>query len=233
MASSDPAETPGLITPVYGPLRAARRDGEADAGPTAGVYSIRGELAEELRGTPGLILKPVASPWDPQSPWHDERVRRAANLALGRKTINEALTLGYSKLTNSIVPVSYDFYWQPPPAVYDQPKAKRLLAEAGRPGGFDAGDYYCDSSHANVGEAVLNNLQEIGIRSQLRPIERAAFGRAGATRRTRTSSNAAAERLDLCLWHYPDIDALAPQQAAELYHKRRTAIGGENAAARA
>ena len=28
----DPAETPGIITPVHGALRAARRDGEADAG---------------------------------------------------------------------------------------------------------------------------------------------------------------------------------------------------------
>src|SRR5437870_11827632 len=29
------------------------------------------------------------------SPWHDERVRRAANLAIDRNTINEALTLGF------------------------------------------------------------------------------------------------------------------------------------------
>src|SRR5439155_26930552 len=72
------------------------------------VYSIRGELAEELQRTPGLTLKPVFPPgtqflyfpeqWDPKSPWHDERVRRAASLALDRKTINQALTLGYSKL---------------------------------------------------------------------------------------------------------------------------------------
>ena len=34
--------------------------------------------------------------WDPKSPWHDERVRRAVSLALDRKSINEALTLGRS-----------------------------------------------------------------------------------------------------------------------------------------
>jgi peptide/nickel transport system substrate-binding protein len=178
---------------------AALKHGEVDV-----VYSIRGELAEELRSTPGLTLKPVASPatfwlyfadqWDPKSPWHDQRVRQAANLALDRKTINEALTLGYSKLTNSIIPASYDFYWQPQPAVYDQAKAKQLLAEAGYSGGFDAGDYYCDSSYANLGEAVLNNLQEVGVRASLRPIERAAFLKSWATRPTRTSSSAAAVR---------------------------------------
>jgi hypothetical protein len=68
-----------------------------------------------------------------------------------------------------------DFYCQPPAPIFDQAKAKQLLAAAGFPGGFDAGDYYCHSSYANLGEAVLNNLQEVGISSQLRPIERAAF----------------------------------------------------------
>ncbi len=159
---------------------AALKGGEIDL-----VYSIRGELAEELRATPGLTLKPVNPPapfwlyfadqWDPKSPWHDERVRRAANLALDRKTINEALTLGFSKLTNSLIPASFEYYWQPPPPAYDPAKAKQLLAEAGHRNGFDAGEYYCDASYSNVGEAVLNNLQQIGIRSQLRPIERAAF----------------------------------------------------------
>jgi peptide/nickel transport system substrate-binding protein len=223
---------------------AALKGGEVDI-----VYSIRGELAEELRSTPGLILKPVASPatfwlyfadqWDPKSPWYDERVRQAANLALDHKTINEALTLGYSKLTNSIIPANYDFYWQPPSAAYDQAKAKQLLAQAGHPAGFDAGDYYCDSSYSNVGEAVLNNLQEVGIRSQLRPLERAAFLKAWGEKALKNliqcGSGAfgnAATRLDAFIvkggtyvyGSYPDIDALAPQQAAELEHKRRAAI---------
>jgi peptide/nickel transport system substrate-binding protein len=223
---------------------AALKRGEVDI-----VYSIRGELAEELRSTPGLTLEPVASPatfwlyfadqWDPKSPWYDERVRQAANFALDRKTINEALTLGYSKLTNSIIPASYDFYWQPPAPAYDQAKAKKLLAEAGHPDGFDAGDYYCDSSYANVGEAVLNNLQEVGIRAKLRPIERAAFlkgwGDKAFKNLIQCGSGAfgnAATRLDAFIvkggtyvyGSYPDIDALAPQQAAELDHKRRAAI---------
>ena len=30
--------------------------------------------------------------WDAKSPWYDERVRRAATLAIDRKGINEALT---------------------------------------------------------------------------------------------------------------------------------------------
>ena len=232
------------VIPEESTRLAALKRGEVDI-----VYSIRGELAEELRSTPGLTLKPVASPatfwlyfadqWDPKSPWHDQQVRRAANLALDRKTINEALTLGYSHITNSIVPASYDFYWEPPAAVYDQAKAKQLLTDAGHPNGFDAGDYYCDSSYSNVGEAVLNNLQEVGIRLQLRPIERAAFLKGWADKAYKNliqcgtgAFGNAATRLDTFIvkggtyvyGSYPDIDALAPQQAVELDPKRRGAI---------
>jgi len=223
---------------------AALKGGELDI-----AYSIRGELAEELRSTPGLTLKPVNSPatfwlyfadqWNPKSPWHDERVRQAANLALDRKTINDALTLGYSKLTNSLIPASFEFFWQPTLPVYDPAKAKQLLAEAGYPKGFDAGEYYCDSSYSNVGEAVLNNLQEVGIRSRLRPMERAAFlkgwGEKSFKNLIQCGSGAfgnAATRLEAFIvkggtyayGSYPDIDALALQQAAELDHKRRAAM---------
>jgi len=232
------------VIPEESTRLAALKHGEVDI-----VYSIRGELAEELRSTPDLTLKPVNPPapfwlyfadqWDPKSPWHDERVRRAANLAIDRETINDALTLGFSKLTNSLIPASFEFYWQPAPPVFDQAKAKQLLAEAGYAGGFDAGDYYCDSSYSNVGEAVLNNLQEVGIRSQLRPIERAAFlkgwGDKAYKNLIQCGSGAfgnAATRLEAFIvkggtyvyGSYPDIDALAPQQAAELDHKRRAAI---------
>jgi peptide/nickel transport system substrate-binding protein len=223
---------------------AALKGGEVDI-----VYSIRGELAEELQRTPGLTLKPavVQGPlwlyfpeqWDAKSPWHDERVRLAASLAIDRKSINEALTLGYSRLPNSIIPDTFEFFWQPPAAAYDPAKAKELLAEAGYPKGFDAGDYYCDSSYSNVGEAVLDYLQAAGIRVRLRPIERAAFIKGYAEKSFKNiiqgGSGAfgnAATRLEAFVvkggtfvyGNYPDIDGLFQQQAVEMDRKRREAI---------
>jgi peptide/nickel transport system substrate-binding protein len=222
---------------------AALKRGEIDI-----VYSIRGELAEELQRTPGLTLKSAVvgsqwlyfpDQWDAKSPWHDERVRKAANLAIDRKTINEALTLGRSSLTNSIIPASFEFYWQPPAPVYDPAKAKELLAAAGYRNGFNAGEYYTDSSYANLGEAVVNYLAEVGIRAKLRPLERAAFFKGYADKAFKGliqgGSGAfgnAATRLEAFVvkggtyayGNYPDIDALFQQQAVELDHKRRAAV---------
>jgi peptide/nickel transport system substrate-binding protein len=221
---------------------AALKRGEVDI-----AYSIRGELAEEVLNTPGLSLAaPVpgsqwvyfADQWDPKSPWHDERVRKAANLAMDRKGINQALTMGRSRLTNSIIPEFFQFYWQPPAPVYDPAQAKKLLAEAGYPKGFDAGEYYTDSSYANVAEALLNNFAAIGIQAKLRPLERAAFFKAYAEKKLKNiiqgGSGAfgnAATRLEAFVvkdgtysyGNYPDIDAMFQQQAVELDQKKRTA----------
>jgi len=224
---------------------AALKRGEVDI-----VYSIRGELAEELRSSPGLSLKPsviqgtfwLAFPeqWDEKSPWRDERVRRAASLAIDRDGINQALTLGYSRLTgNPFVPDTFDFYWQPPKPVYDPAKARQLLAEAGYPNGFEAGEYNCDASYANLGETIVNNLREVGIRTRLQPLERAAFfkgysdkkyknliqGGSGAFGNAATRLEALAVKGGAYAYgSYPDLDEMFKQQGAELDQKKRAAI---------
>jgi peptide/nickel transport system substrate-binding protein len=223
---------------------AALKRGEVDI-----VYSVRGELAEELQRTPGLTLKPAViqgtfwlyfpDQWDTKSPWHDRRVRQAASLAMDRPTINQALTLGYSKLTGNIIPSSFDFYWQAPAPIYNPARAKQLLTEAGYPNGFDAGEYSCDSSYSNLAEAITNNLQAVGIRTKLRPLERAAFFAAYSEKKLKNiiqgASGAfgnAATRLEAFVvtggvyvyGSYPDLDGLFQEQATELDRKRREAV---------
>src|SRR5712692_5781166 len=131
--------------------------GEADI-----AYGLPGEIGEEVRRTPGLTLRPTpfvsthwlvfVDQWDPKSPWHDRRVRLAANHAVDRQAVNQAENLGFSKITGSIIPASFDFYWQPPLHPYDPARAKQLLAEAGYPKGFDAGDLWCDRSEEHTSE---------------------------------------------------------------------------------
>jgi peptide/nickel transport system substrate-binding protein len=223
---------------------AALKRGEVDI-----AYSIRGELAGELQTTPGLKLEPVVlqgpnwlyfpEQWDPKSPWHDLRVRQAANFAIDREGMSKALFLGYCKVTNSIVPYTFEDYWQPPAAVYDPEKAKKLMAEAGHAGGFDAGLMYCDSSYANMAEVSINNLAAIGITAKLQPIERAGFFAGysakkysrGIIQGASAAFGNAATRLAsfvvkdgaFCYGSYPDIDELYPLQADETDPKKRAA----------
>ena len=78
--------------------------------------------------------------WDPKSPWHDQRVRLAANYALDRQALSEAERLGASPPAGSIIPRTFEFALPIEPYPYDPARAKRLLAEAGYPKGFDAGE---------------------------------------------------------------------------------------------
>ena len=223
---------------------AALKRGEVDI-----AYSIRGELAEELQRSPGLALKPAViqatfwlyfpDQWDSKSPWHDVRVRQAASLAMDRKAINQALTLGHSRLTNSIIPSTFDLFWPPPAPTYSRAQAKDLLAAAGYPAGFDAGDLACDSSYSNLAEAIASNLGDVGIRTRLKPLERAAFFAAYSDKKLRGglvqgASGAfgnAATRMEAFVvtggayvyGTYPDLDGLFREQAAELDRKRREA----------
>ncbi len=91
---------------------------------------------------------------DPKSPWHDRRVRLAASHAMDRKALSEAETLGASRPTGSMIPPKFEFALPLEPHPYDPARAKQLLAEAGYPNGFDAGDLYPWPPYTTMGEAV-------------------------------------------------------------------------------
>ena len=218
--------------------------GEADI-----AYAIRGPLAEEVRRTPGLTLKatvPTFTEWlvfveqfDPKSPWADRRVRLAANLAMDRKALNESEYLGFARAASSIIPRDFQFFWAAPPYPHDPARARQLLAEAGYPRGFDAGDLTTDAVYAATGEAVINDLRAVGIRAKLRPLERAAFYKAdqeksfrNLVRQGSAAAGNASTRIEAFVvtggirayGGYPDIDGLFREQAVEVDPKRRQAM---------
>jgi peptide/nickel transport system substrate-binding protein len=223
---------------------AAVKRGEVDL-----AYLFAGPVAEELKRTPGIKLEAplltgafwleLSEQWDPKSPWHDRRVRLAASHAIDRAAINQAETLGYSKLNGSIVPRIFQFAVPVEPPAYDPARAKKLLAEAGYPNGFDAGDFYPFPPYNSMAEAIQGYLQAVGIRSRLRAMERAAYFTAWREKKlhgiilaiTSVMGNAAT-RLEpyatkqgvYAYGSLPEIDDLFFRQAKEVDVKKREAL---------
>jgi len=168
--------------------------------------------------------------WDAKSPWHDRRVRLAANLAIDKQAINEVERMGLGRPTGSIIPRSFEFALPLEPFPYDPDQARQLLAEAGYPNGFDAGDFNPAPPFYSMGEAIANYLGAIGIRTKLRTMERAAFMSAWGEKKLKGllmvasgASGNAATRLETFVLGtgtyayggHADIDDLFRQQAVE------------------
>jgi peptide/nickel transport system substrate-binding protein len=213
------------------------------------AYLFTGPVAEELRRTPGVrIVGPLIfgmywldflDQWDPKSPWHDRRVRLAASLAIDRNGINQAEMLGMGRPTGSFVPPSFDFALSIEPPPHDPKRAKQLLADAGYPNGFDAGDLTPLPPYTSLGEEVGNYLQTVGVRTKVRTMERATFMTSWHEKKlhglligaTGAAGNAAA-RLESFftkggIYAYgtvPEIDDLFQRQAKELDRKQREAL---------
>ncbi|OLB43973.1 MAG: hypothetical protein AUI04_01505 [Candidatus Rokubacteria bacterium 13_2_20CM_2_64_8] len=218
--------------------------GDADIG-----YLMVGVEGATIRADPKLRLVRVIpsavwwlefpEQWNPKSLWRDRRVRLAANLAVDKHAINDAERLGFSRLTGSIIPSVMEFALRIDPFPYDPQHAKRLLADAGYPNGFDAGDLTPLPPFTTMGEAVANDLAAVGIRSRVRIMERATYMEAWRAKKLQgvlvTVSAApgnAASRLEAFVVStgpyayggYPDIDDLFRQQAQERDRKKREAM---------
>jgi peptide/nickel transport system substrate-binding protein len=220
------------------------KNGEADM-----AYALDGPEAEEVKRDPKLTLEATrhasinwiefADQWDPKSPWHDKRLRLALNYALDRQAISDAACLGYCPPTGVIVPRVMDYALQVEPPPYDPQKAKQLLAEAGYPHGFDAGELVPIPPFFTAAEAVVNYLNAVGIRVKMRPMERAAFYAAWREKKLHGlfltgagNSGNAASRVEAFIYSkgsyayggYPDIDELFQQQALERDAAKRKAL---------
>jgi peptide/nickel transport system substrate-binding protein len=220
------------------------KNGEADL-----VSALQGAVAEEVKRDPNLTLVDTRHPsifwiefaeqWDPKSVWADIRVRQAVNYALDRQAINEAACLGYCPPAGVIIPRLMDFALQVEPPPYAPARAKRLLAEAGYPNGFDAGEFVPNPPFFDVAEAVVNYLNAVGIRVRMRTMERAAFLTAWREKKLRGlfmpavgASGNAATRIEAFIYSkgpyayggYPDIDELFERQARERDRAKREAL---------
>lgn len=114
-----------------------------------------------------------------KKPFDDPRVRKAFALAIDRNRIVERITRGGEKPAETLVPLSTANYLPAEGLKTNPEEARRLLAEAGYPGGkgFPAVEYLLNAgTSANADEKVAVELQAmwrdvLGVGVGLKPME--------------------------------------------------------------
>jgi len=120
-----------------------------------------------------------------RKPLNDPRVRQAFALATDKRQIVKKLTFGGEKVAAHFVPDGVANYQSPEGPAFDPAQARRLLAEAGFPGGkaFPRLQYMffaAAGGGAKIQEKIAVELQqmwrkELGVEVELRQIERKVF----------------------------------------------------------
>ena len=114
---------------------------------------------------------------NPDNPFNDIRVREAAFLALNRVAINEMQSGGGGDSVGQWIPTGYNgvIDLTEDDVYQDVERAKELMVEAGYADGFDGGQITPLPNYFAMGERIISDLNEIGIRLTLNQMERGAF----------------------------------------------------------
>lgn len=179
-----------MFVPEHSTRLAMLKSGEAD------IVSLHPPHRLEVQADPKFKLVTNDYTWgqamvyldlafpDKPSPLHDVRVRDAVSMSIDRKTICDKILFGAAKPWGSVLtPVTLGFNpKEAEPDKYDPERAKKLLAEAGYPNGFDT-IFNTPPSYIYYVEAIIANLAEVGIRAKMQVWEGMARGEAFKNRK--------------------------------------------------
>ena len=214
------------------------------------AYLLEGPQAQEVKRDPNLKLAfsggiaifylDFLDQWDPKSPWHDRRVRLAANYAIDRQALSEAETLGASKPVGNHVPQTFEFAL-PHRALPLRPGEGEAAARGGGLSRTGSTPASCTSFRpiSRWARRSPDISRRSASGSRCAWTERGAFMALISSKKAKglcVCSTAlygnAASRLSEVIpsdgaWAYggyPDIDALFKQQAVETDRKKREAM---------
>ncbi|MBI4766362.1 MAG: ABC transporter substrate-binding protein [Deltaproteobacteria bacterium] len=158
------------------------------------VYSMYPNLTN-------LLMCDLQFPNEP-SPFLDRRVRTAASLAIDRKAICEKVLFGSAEPYGEILsPITMGHDPSIKPDSYDPERAKKLLAEAGFPKGFNTTINTTPTAKFWV-EAIAANLNEVGIKTKIDIYEGGAWQALIHGKKARGIITAGA-------WHHAELHAAA------------------------
>ena len=139
----------------------------------ADLPGIRDDKSLTLMQQPGLNIGYLAFNTQ-KKPFDDARVRRALTMAIDRAAILKAVYLGAGEpAVNLIPPIMWGYNKDIKAWPHDPEAAKKLLAEAGYPNGFEA-DLWAmpvqrpyNPDARRIGELMQSDLAKIGVKAKI------------------------------------------------------------------
>jgi len=144
------------------------------------TFPVPYELADVLKAKPQLEL--VAAPSivlrylsmnTQQKPFDNVKVRQAIAYAINKQALAKVAFSGYAVPADGVVPDAVEYSVKLGPWPYDLAKAKKLMAEAGYPNGFETELWsaYNHSTAQKVSQFLQQQLSQIGIRTRITLLE--------------------------------------------------------------
>jgi peptide/nickel transport system substrate-binding protein len=178
-------------------------------------------------------------------PLKKREVRQALNYAVNAEALVKNLLLGYAvRLNGPMFPTTPGYDEKQPAYAYDPERAKRLLAQAGYPNGFEvefaiSPAFQGIAKGTEVGEAIAGQLGRVGVRAKLNVQDSAALFSAYSAKKLQMylfawkSSPEAGRHLETLLhsktrgYYYqnPEADLLIDAYFVALDPKKRQEIG--------
>lgn len=168
------------ITPDASVRWAKLQKGECHVMPypnPADLEAIRKDTNVTILEQPGLNIGYLAYNTT-KKPFDDVRVRKAMNMAMNKKAIVEAVFLSSGvPATNPIPPTMWSYNKSIKDDPYDPEAAKKLLAEAGFPNGFET-DLWAmpvqrpyNPNAKRIAELMQADLAKIGVKAEIKSFE--------------------------------------------------------------
>jgi glutathione transport system substrate-binding protein len=144
------------------------------------TFPVPYELADVLKAKPNLEL--VAAPSIvlrylsmnvQQKPFDNAKVRQAIAYAINKQALAKVAFNGYAVPADGVVPDAVEYSAKLGPWPYDLAKAKKLMAEAGYPNGFETELWsaYNHSTAQKVSQFLQQQLAQIGIKAKITLLE--------------------------------------------------------------
>lgn len=168
------------ITPDASVRWAKLQKGECHVMPypnPADLEAIRKDSNVTILEQPGLNIGYLAYQTT-KKPFDDVRVRKALNMAMNKKAIVEAVYLSSGvPATNPIPPTMWSYNKNVKDDPYNPEAAKKLLAEAGYPNGFET-DLWAmpvqrpyNPNAKRIAELMQADLAKIGVKAEIKSFE--------------------------------------------------------------